>query len=105
MHAAKTSQPLTREDYKAQARVHRVLGNEARLMIIDFLRDRECSAGELTRAVGLDQSTVSKHLSVLLAAGIVENRKDGNSILYRLLIPCVLDVCTCTSEVLRSRRG
>jgi len=70
-------------------------------MIIQQLRRRERSAGDLTRVVGLDQSTVSKHLSVLLGAGIVENRKEGNVIYYRLLTPCVLDMFSCTSQVLR----
>jgi len=96
---------VRRDDFKGQARLHRALGNEARLMIIQQLRDRERSAGELTRAVGLDQSTVSKHLSVLLAAGIVENRKEGNVIFYRLLTPCVLDMFSCTSRVLRGDLG
>ncbi|RJO65576.1 MAG: ArsR family transcriptional regulator [Myxococcales bacterium] len=91
----------TREDYKQQARVHKALANEGRLMIVDCLRDCECSVGELTRALGLDQSTVSKHLAVLLGAGIVENRKAGASIFYRLLTPCVLDVFACTSQVLK----
>lgn len=92
---------MKRIDFKAQARLHRALGNEARLMIIQQLRRRERSAGDLTRAVGLDQSTVSRHLSVLLGAGIVENRKEGNVIYYRLLTPCVLDMFSCTSQVLR----
>jgi ArsR family transcriptional regulator len=96
---------MKREDFKAQARLHRALGNEARLMIIHQLRRCEQSAGQLTRAVGLDQSTVSKHLSVLLAAGIVENRKEGNVIFYRLLTPCVLDMFSCTSRVLRGDRS
>ena len=96
---------MRREDFKAQARLHRALGNEARLMIIQQLRDEERSAGELTRIVGLDQSTVSKHLSVLLASGIVENRKEGNVIYYRLLTPCVLEMFSCTTRVLNGETG
>lgn len=87
-------------DFRAQARIHRALSNEARLMIIHQLRRGEQSAGELTRAVGLDQSTVSRHLSVLLASGIVDNRREGNLIYYRLLTPCILDMFSCTSRVL-----
>ncbi len=90
-----------REDFKRQARIHKALANEARLLIIDRLRDCECSVGGLTEAVELDQSTVSKHLSTLLAAGIVDNRKEGNTIFYRLLTPCVLDMFACTSRVLK----
>lgn len=90
----------TREDFKRQAKVHRALGNEARLCIVDRLKDCECSVGELAAAVGLEMSTVSKHLSVLLACGIVDYRKDGNSVLYRLLTPCVLEMFACTNRVL-----
>lgn len=89
----------TREDFKKQARVCKALANEARLMIIECLRDCECSVGKLTEAVGLDQSTVSKHLSALLAVGIVENRKEGNVVFYRLAAPCVLDIFFCINNV------
>ncbi len=90
-----------REDYKQQARIHKALANEARLMIVDCLRDCECSVGELAKTVKLDMSTVSKHLSVLLSVGIVDNRKEGNIVNYRLLTPCVLDMFTCTNKVLK----
>jgi len=85
--------------------LHRALGNEARLVILDRLREGERSVGELTREVRLDQSTVSKHLSVLLAAGLVDNRKEGNLIYYRLLTPCVLDMFTCTERVLKEKES
>lgn len=94
-----------RADYKRQARIHKALANETRLMVIDRLSRGECTVGALTKMVGLDQSTVSKHLSVLLAAGIVENRKDGAAVYYRLITPCVLDMFTCTTQVLKTRQG
>jgi len=90
----------TRDDFKAQARIHRALANEARLMIVDRLRNCECSVGGLAEAVGLDMSTVSKHLSILLNTGIVDNRKDCSTVWYRLLSPCVLDIIACTERVL-----
>lgn len=89
-----------KEDFKRQAKIHKALGSEARLLIVDRLKDCECSVGELSEAVKLDMSTVSKHLSVLLSCGIVDNRKDGNVVMYRLLTPCVLDMFDCTNRVL-----
>jgi len=94
-----------REDYRQLARIHRVLANEARLMIVERLKKKEHTAGELTKLVGLDQSTVSKHLSVLLSAGIVDNRKEANNVYYRLLIPCVMDMFSCTIKVLKTRQS
>ena len=89
--------------YKGQARIHKALANESRLMIIDALYVKERSAGALTELVGLDQSTVSKHLSVLLSAGIVDNRKEGNVVFYSLLTPCVIEMFTCATKVANTK--
>jgi ArsR family transcriptional regulator len=92
-----------REVYRQQARVMKALANESRLMIVDRLHRGECSAGELTELVGSDQSTVSRHLSVLRSHGIVEDRREGNVVYYRLLTPCVVDFFSCATRVLRER--
>ena len=94
---------LDRGKYKRQARVLKALANESRLMIVDRLSRGECSAGELTKLVGTDQSTVSKHLAVLRSHGIVEDRREGTTVYYRLLTPCVLDFFSCAAQVLRER--
>lgn len=92
-----------REYFKRQARVLKALANESRLLIIDRLSRGECTVSELTALVGSDQSTVSKHLSVLASHGIVDNRREGTSVYYRLLTPCVLEFFSCTNAVLRKR--
>ncbi len=91
--------------YREWARVLKALGNEARLRMVARLDRGECSVSELTRLVGLDQSTVSKHLSVLRAHGIVESRRQGNVVYYRLLTPCVLGFFSCAGKVLEERRA
>jgi ArsR family transcriptional regulator len=90
-----------RNYFKDQARLYRALANEARLVIINCLYKREYSVSELTDIVGLDQSTVSKHLSILLSSGIVENRKEKNVVYYKLLTPCVIDMFKCASKVIK----
>jgi DNA-binding transcriptional ArsR family regulator len=99
--------PLTSQNrrlYRSQAKVLKALANESRLMIIDRLSRGECSAGELTDLVGSDQSTVSKHLAVLRAHGIVEDRREGSVVIYRLLTPCVVNFFACASQVLEEGR-
>lgn len=60
---------------------------------------------ELTGMVGADVSTVSRHLSVLKAAGIVASEKRGMQVYYTLKTPCVLRFFDCVSEVMtRSAR-
>lgn len=93
-----------RRVFKQQAQVLKALANESRLMIIDRLARGECSVGELTRLVGSDQSTVSKHLAVLRSHGIVDDRREGNNVFYKLLTPCVLSFFACASQVITDRR-
>ncbi|MFH2007068.1 MAG: metalloregulator ArsR/SmtB family transcription factor [bacterium] len=92
-----------REVYKRQARVLKALANESRLMIVDRLGEGECTVGELVELVGTDQSTVSKHLAVLRSHGIVEDRREGSFVHYRLITSCVLDFFSCASRVLEVR--
>jgi len=90
--------------FRSQARVLKALANESRLMIVDRLSRGECSAGDLTRLIGSDQTTVSKHLAVLRAHGIVEDRREGNVVVYRLLTPCVMNFFSCATQVLKESR-
>lgn len=89
--------------FKEQAQVLKALGNESRLRIVDRLSRGEASVGQLTELVGSDMSTVSRHLAVLRLHGIVDDRRDGNLIYYRLLTPCVCNFFTCATQVLRER--
>ena len=97
------SKEKSKETFRRQARVLKALAHESRLMIVDRLYRGECSAGELTELVGSDQSTVSKHLALLRAHGIVEDRHEGNVVIYRLMTPCVVNFFSCASGVLKER--
>src|SRR5512145_2276459 len=97
----RSSPTPARNPFRTQARVLKALANESRLMIIDRLSRGECSAGELMRLVGSDQTTVSKHLAVLRAHGIVEDRREGSVVIYRLLTPCVVNFLSCATQVMK----
>ena len=89
--------------FKQQARVLKALANESRLIIVDRLSRGECSVGDLTAMVGSDVSTVSRHLAVLRAHGIVDDRREGSVVYYRLLTPCVCNFFACAAQVIRER--
>jgi ArsR family transcriptional regulator len=72
--------------------------------MIENLGRGERSAGELTALVGLEPSTVSKHLALLKAHGIVADRRSGRQVFYRLHTPCVTKFLTCSRQVLRERK-
>ena len=89
--------------FQRQAQMLKALAHKSRLKIIDRLGRGECSVGELTDLIGSDPSTVSKHLALLRAHGIVVDRREGNVVYYKLLTPCVLNFFSCTTQLLKER--
>ncbi len=71
----------------------RVLSEPMRINLLDVLRDGEASVRELREATGGSQQNVSKHLGVLLRAGVVDRRKEGNFSLYSIADPAVFTLC------------
>lgn len=71
----------------------RVLGEPMRIKLLDRLRDGEASVGELQEALGASQQNVSKHLGVLLQAGMVSRTKRGTSACYAIADEQVFELC------------
>jgi ArsR family transcriptional regulator len=86
--------------FAARARIMKALGHASRLMMVDELSRGERCVCELRERVGADLSTVSKHLTVLKNAGIVEDDKRGVQVFYRLKVPCLLNFFGCVEAVL-----
>jgi ArsR family transcriptional regulator len=62
----------------------RVLGHPARVRILELLRERESSVGALQAELGLDSGGTSQHLASLRRIGLVESRREGTSVYYRV---------------------
>lgn len=62
----------------------KALADGSRLRLLKLLEDGEVCVCILTEALGLAPATVSKHLSLLKAAGFIQARKDGRWVHYRL---------------------
>ena len=77
-----------------------MLSNPKRLKIIYVLKTGERSVGELAEALGLSYPNVSQHLSALQAKGIVESRREGQSIYYRLSDPRITQACEMLRQLL-----
>jgi DNA-binding transcriptional ArsR family regulator len=85
--------PLSDEVVELIARRFRVLADPTRIKLLDHLRTGEASVGELCEAVGSTQQNISKHLGVLMEAGIVARRRDGSFIRYRVIDDGVYRLC------------
>ena len=92
----------TRSRYEARARIMKALAHPTRLFIVDQLAEGERCVCELTDMIDADVSTVSRHLSVLKAAGVVADEKRGVQVYYSLLVPCVLNWYSCVEGVLQA---
>ena len=71
----------------------RVIGDANRIRILDLLRDDELSVTQITERLGTSQQNASKHLGVLMQAGIVTRRKDGTSSFYSVADQDVYELC------------
>lgn len=85
--------PLPEPLVEMIARRFRVLGEPMRIRLLDRLRDGEASVQELTEATDASQQNVSKHLGVLLEAGVVSRRKQGTLSLYSVSDDAVFELC------------
>ena len=75
------------------ARRFKVLSEPMRIKLLDRLRDDAATVHELTDALGASQQNVSKHLGVLLQAGMVRRTKHGTSARYAIADPDVFTLC------------
>ena len=91
-----------RSRYEIRAAVIKAMSHPTRLFIVEELSHQERCVRELTEMIGADVSTVSKHLSVLKTAGIVQDEKRGAKVFYKLRVPCILGFFSCIETVLET---
>jgi DNA-binding transcriptional ArsR family regulator len=85
-HAKRTIRKVMRSEdaFARAASLFRVVGDVARLKLLDRLSEREWCVTELAEAAGVGLSTVSQQLRALRAERIVERRRTGKHIFYSL---------------------
>jgi len=92
----------TKALFKSRANILKALAHPTRLFIVERLAKGPRCVCEITEMVGADMSTVSKHLSILKHAGIVQDEKRGLNVYYKLRMRCVLDFLSCVETVMRT---
>jgi ArsR family transcriptional regulator len=93
---------ISARQFEARAQIIKALAHPTRLIMVDELSRGERCVCELRDLVKADISTVSKHLSVLKQAGIVDDDKRGLQVWYRLKVPCILNFFGCVESVLKA---
>lgn len=97
------------EMMEAVARRFRLLGEPARLRLLQMLETGEYTVNELADKMHGNQANISRHLSAMHEAGLLSRRPDGTSVYYSIADPTVFElcelVCKSTREQIRRRVG
>jgi len=94
---AQDRQPL----YDRQAQIAKAIAHPLRMAVLDYLQAGEQCVCDIAEHVGSERSNVSRHLAVMVQAGVLSCRKEGLKVFYTLRTPCVVDFMTCMTRVLR----
>ena len=89
--------------YEKQAEIAKAIGHPLRVAVVDFLKDGEQCVCDIAQHVGSERSNISRHLSVMVRAGILGYRKEGLKVIYKLKTPCILDFFSCVAVVIRQQ--
>jgi len=84
-----------------RAVILKALAHPVRVLILEALSKGDKCVCELNDLADIDQSNISRHLSVLKRAGIVSDRRHGMKVFYHLRCPCILNALKCAVEVMR----
>ncbi|MGB4594002.1 MAG: metalloregulator ArsR/SmtB family transcription factor [Coriobacteriia bacterium] len=87
--------------YCLHSEMCKTLANAKRQMVLEALRDGERSVSEIAAATGIPQATLSQHLSIMRAKGVVQARRAGSNVYYTLTSPKLLQAFDLITEVMR----
>src|SRR3989338_4100857 len=91
---------MEQELYELHAQMCQVFTSPKRLEILNLLRDKELSVGELTKLAKIRQANLSQHLSILREKGVVKTRREGTVIYYSLSNPKIIKAFDIIREIL-----
>ena len=86
--------------YELHADVCKIFSSPKRLEILNALKDKERSAGELIEKIGLSKANLSQHMSILKSKGVIQTRREGLNVYYRISNPKIIQACNLMREVL-----
>jgi ArsR family transcriptional regulator len=89
--------------YERQAGIAKAVAHPLRIAVIDFLKDGERCVCEIAERVGSERSNISRHLAVMVRAGVLTCRKDGLKVFYSLKTPCVAEWLSCITRVVKQQ--
>ena len=96
---AQSSEPI----YRLKAEFFRLLGHPARVRILELLREGEQTVGHLQAELALDSSGTSQHLTAMRRQGLLESRRERNSVYYRVKDPRTFQLLETARAILTAQ--
>src|SRR3989338_2227696 len=94
---------MKKELYQLHAEMCKVFSNPIRLEILNLLRGGELTVSDLIKKTELTQVNISQHLSIMKSRGIVNSRRNGLNIYYKLSNPKIIKAFDIIREILSER--
>lgn len=89
--------------FEKQAEIAKAIAHPLRIAIVNFLAEGEQCVCDIAEYIGSERSNVSRHLSVMVGAGLLDYRKEGLKVIYRLKCACIVDFFECVTRVLKEQ--
>ncbi|MHC5139276.1 MAG: ArsR/SmtB family transcription factor [Planctomycetota bacterium] len=89
--------------YEKQAEIAKAMAHPVRVGVLEYVKDGEQCVCDIAEAVGTERSNLSKHLSMMVAAGVLISRKEGLKVFYRIKTPCVIRFLDCLKDCLKEQ--
>jgi DNA-binding transcriptional ArsR family regulator len=88
--------------HRIKADFFRTLGHPARVRVLELLREGELTVGELKAELGIDSSGASQHLAAMRRQGLLESRRAGTSVYYRVRDPRIFQLLETARQLISS---
>lgn len=89
----KSNLPLPQEAFDKNANIYKILANSKRLEILNNLKTGELGVEELLKITKLSKANLSQHLALLRHNGLVQTRREGLNIFYKIIDPRIVAPC------------
>ena len=89
--------------FRIKAEILKSLGHPSRLAVLEYLKKKEASVGEMAAKLGIEQSGLSKHLAILKQAGILSSRHEKATVIYSVRDRDIFVVLRTISSILMKR--
>lgn len=89
--------------FEKQAEIVKAIAHPLRIAVVDFLKDGRQCVCDIAEHIGSERSNVSRHLSVMVNAGVLKYHKEGLKVIYKLKTPCILDFFSCITACLKQQ--